>query len=179
MSDETGILTAGETASAVEKKPDAYLSELAARFQCSIPAVFYALKKMGITLKNVHLCRKIREKAGQIRERCGPKRVYMGESGVDQCLVREHGRAPRGTKVEDVKRGRKFQRTNVITAKIGDRIVASQCDSKNMTSPLFVEWFRKTLLQCIPKDVTVMIDNASFHPKKETASSDSSSRNPF
>ncbi|MDD3470952.1 MAG: IS630 transposase-related protein [Thermoguttaceae bacterium] len=36
---------------AVEKKPDAYLSELAALFQCSIPAVFYALKKMGITLK--------------------------------------------------------------------------------------------------------------------------------
>ena len=36
---------------AVEKKPDAYLSELASLFQCSIPAVFYALKKMKITLK--------------------------------------------------------------------------------------------------------------------------------
>ena len=94
------------------------------------------------------------------------KRVYLDESGVDPCLIREHGRAPRGTKVEDVKRGRKFQRTNVIAAKIGDRLVASQCDSQNRTSPLFVEWFRKTLLQCIPKDVTVMMDNASFHPKK-------------
>ena len=71
-----------------------------------------------------------------------------------------------GTKVEDVKRGRKFQRTNVIAAKIGDRPVASQCDSQNRTSPLFIEWFRKSLLQCIPKDVTVMMDNASFHPKK-------------
>ncbi|MDD3470940.1 MAG: IS630 transposase-related protein [Thermoguttaceae bacterium] len=30
---------------AVEKKPEAYLSELAALFQCSVPAVFYALKK--------------------------------------------------------------------------------------------------------------------------------------
>ncbi|MDD3470926.1 MAG: IS630 transposase-related protein [Thermoguttaceae bacterium] len=36
---------------AVEKKPDAYLSELTSLFQCSIPAVFYALKKMGIALK--------------------------------------------------------------------------------------------------------------------------------
>ncbi|MDD3470801.1 MAG: IS630 transposase-related protein [Thermoguttaceae bacterium] len=35
----------------VEKRPDAYLSELAALFQCSIPAVFYALKKMKVTLK--------------------------------------------------------------------------------------------------------------------------------
>ncbi|MDD3470823.1 MAG: IS630 transposase-related protein [Thermoguttaceae bacterium] len=40
---------------AVEKKPDAYLSELAALFQCSVPAVFYALKKMKITLKKRHL----------------------------------------------------------------------------------------------------------------------------
>ena len=36
---------------AIEKKPDAYLSELAALFQCGIPTVFYALKKMKITLK--------------------------------------------------------------------------------------------------------------------------------
>ena len=36
---------------AVQEKPDAYLEELAKPFNCSIPAVFYALKKMGITLK--------------------------------------------------------------------------------------------------------------------------------
>ncbi|MDD3470822.1 MAG: IS630 family transposase [Thermoguttaceae bacterium] len=105
-----------------------------------------------------------------MRKECGlnspKKRVYMDESGVDQCLVRERGRAPRGTKVDDVKRGQKFQRTNVVAAKIGRNMVVSQCYSKNRTSHLFVEWFRKTLLQCIPKDVTVMMDNASFHPKK-------------
>ncbi|MDD3469498.1 MAG: hypothetical protein PHE53_05895, partial [Thermoguttaceae bacterium] len=37
------------------------------------------------------------------------KRVYLDESGVDQCLVRERSRALRGTKVEDVKRGRKLE----------------------------------------------------------------------
>ncbi|MDO4585488.1 MAG: IS630 transposase-related protein [Planctomycetia bacterium] len=36
---------------AVLEKPDAYLEELAKPFKCSVPAVFYALKKMGITLK--------------------------------------------------------------------------------------------------------------------------------
>ncbi|MDD3469732.1 MAG: transposase [Thermoguttaceae bacterium] len=105
-----------------------------------------------------------------MRERCGPnprkKRVYLDESGVDQCLVRERSRAPRGTKVEDVKRGQKFQRTNVVAAKIGRNMVASRCYSQNRTSHLFVEWFHKTLIQCIPKDMTVMMDNASFHPKK-------------
>ena len=54
----------------------------------------------------------------------------MDESGLDQCLIRERGRAPRGTKVEDVKRGRKFQRTNVIAAKIGDRIAVAMLLSK-------------------------------------------------
>ncbi len=36
---------------AIKEKPDAYLEELAKPFNCSIQAVFYALKKMGITLK--------------------------------------------------------------------------------------------------------------------------------
>ena len=36
---------------AVEEKPDAYLSELAKPFGCTEQAVFYALKKMGITVK--------------------------------------------------------------------------------------------------------------------------------
>ena len=49
---------------------------------------------------------------------------------MDQCLIRERGRALRGTKVEDVKSGRKFQRTNVIAAKIGDRIVVAMLLSK-------------------------------------------------
>ncbi|MDD3471112.1 MAG: transposase [Thermoguttaceae bacterium] len=95
------------------------------------------------------------------------KQVYLDESGVDQCLVREHGRAPRGTKVDDVEHGRKFQRTNVVAAKIGRNMVASRCYSQNRTSHLFVEWFRKTLLQCIPIDTTVMMDNALFHPHRK------------
>jgi len=33
------------------ENPDAYLYELAELFECSSPAVFYALEKLGITLK--------------------------------------------------------------------------------------------------------------------------------
>jgi len=36
---------------AVEKKPDAFLYELAEQFGCSPPAVFYMLENMNITLK--------------------------------------------------------------------------------------------------------------------------------
>jgi transposase len=40
---------------AVSETPDAYLHELAQRFNCSAVAVFYALKKLGITLKKKSL----------------------------------------------------------------------------------------------------------------------------
>ena len=40
---------------AVEEFPDRELSELAEPFNCSPQAVFYALKRMGITLKKRHL----------------------------------------------------------------------------------------------------------------------------
>jgi transposase len=36
---------------AIEEKPDAYLSELAKPFGCTEQAVFYALKKLDITVK--------------------------------------------------------------------------------------------------------------------------------
>ena len=40
-----------ELKQAVEERPDAYLIELAELFQCSPQAVFYALRKLNITLK--------------------------------------------------------------------------------------------------------------------------------
>jgi len=48
------------------------------------------------------------------------KRVYVDESGIDKHLVREYGRAIRGVKVQDVKRGRKFSRINIIAARRKD-----------------------------------------------------------
>jgi transposase-like protein len=45
---------------AVTENPDAYLRELAQIFSCSAVAIFYALKKLKITLKkNIYLQRKI------------------------------------------------------------------------------------------------------------------------
>lgn len=95
------------------------------------------------------------------------KRVYIDESGVDKCFVREYGRALRGVKIEDTKRGKKYQRTNVVAARIGDRIVAPLCYTENMTGAAFSEWFRKSLVKSIPRGSTAIMDNASFHPKKK------------
>jgi transposase len=70
-------------------------------------------------------------------------------------------------KIEDVKNGRKFQRTNVIAAKIGDNIVAPFCYSWNTTSASFIEWFKTKFIKEVPKGTTAIMDNASFHPPKK------------
>jgi len=95
--------------------------------------------------------------------------VYVDESGVTTCLQREHGRAPRGEVVEDTVRGSKFERTNVIGAKCDGRHLAVEC-YKHTTDSAFIEnWFANSLLEVLPagEGYTVIMDNASFHRKKE------------
>lgn len=98
--------------------------------------------------------------------------MYVDECGVDKCFVREYGRAMRGVKIEDTKRGRKYQRTNVISARFktenGDiKHVATLCYTQNTNSEFFVEWFRKSLVKSVEKGSTIIMDNASFHPKRK------------
>ena len=95
------------------------------------------------------------------------KRVYVDESGINKCLVREHGRAMRGVKVEDTKRGKKFQRTNIIAAKMGNSIIAPLCYTENTTGAFFADWFRKVFVKSVPKGVTALMDNATHHPKRK------------
>ena len=40
--------------------------------------------------------------------------VYVDESGLEKDYVREYGRAKRGARLEDSKRGREIQRLNVV-----------------------------------------------------------------
>lgn len=44
-----------ELEKAVEEKPSAYLHELGVKFGCTKQAIFYALKRAGITYKKKHL----------------------------------------------------------------------------------------------------------------------------
>ena len=76
----------------------------------------------------------------------------------------------RGVKVCDTKRGKKFERTNVISArfKTSDGEVkhcATYCYTHNTDSAFFEEWFRKVLVKSIVRGSTIILDNASFHRK--------------
>ena len=94
------------------------------------------------------------------------KRVYVDESGVNTFLQREYGRALRGEIIEDVKRGNKFERVNVIGALCNNEYYAVECYNHSTNSDYFENWFVDNLLQEIPNGYTVIMDNARFHPKQ-------------
>jgi putative transposase len=78
-------------------------------------------------------------------------------------------RPPRGVKVEDCKRGRKFHRVNVVAAQIHDkngvRQTAALCYHGTMNGIKFEYWFENILLKSIKKGKTIIMDRARFHRK--------------
>jgi len=91
----------------------------------------------------------------------------VDESGCHEFYQREFGRALRGVRVEDVRRGRRFGRTNVIAAKCCDAILAPKIYCHTTNKRFFMDWFEFDLLSVVPPGHTIIMDNASFHPKKE------------
>jgi transposase len=71
-----------------------------------------------------------------------------------------------------VKRGRKFQRINVVAAQFEStdgeiNLIAPFCYIENTTGDLFESWFRTKLVKSVSKGSTIIMDNASFHRKKK------------
>jgi hypothetical protein len=95
------------------------------------------------------------------------KRVYVDECGIHKALQRERGRAVRGVRVEDVKRGRKFQRTNVIAGYCNGKFIADWCYPHSTNSMWFELWFKEFLIPATPKYSTIILDRASFHREKQ------------
>lgn len=93
--------------------------------------------------------------------------AYVDETGIDSYLYREYGYAPRGETVSGKIPGKKFQRTNIVAAKLGKHIVAPMQYNGMTDSTLFEFWFEQCLLPCLPEDAVIVMDNASFHRKKQ------------
>ena len=81
-------------------------------------------------------------------------------------MQREYARAPRGITVEDIKRGNKFERVNIIGALCNGAYYGIECYKQATDSEFFECWFEACLLEEIPKSSTVILDNATFHRKE-------------
>jgi transposase len=95
----------------------------------------------------------------------------VDECGIKEELKREFGRAGRGTKVEDTKRGRKFHRVNLAAAEIHVKdevkIIAPLCYTGSMNGGYFEMWVEDYLLPAVDKGSTIIMDNARFHRKSK------------
>ena len=93
--------------------------------------------------------------------------VYIDETGINTCIYREYGYAPKGQKVYAKISGRKFQRTNIVSGKMGNKIIAPMQYNGTTDSALFEFWFENCLLSSVGKGQTIVMDNAAFHRKSE------------
>jgi len=73
----------------------------------------------------------------------------------------------RGVKIEDVRRGRKYARTNIIAAKCDGEVLTFKTYKHTTNSNFFEDWFEFDLLSVVPCGHTIIMDNASFHRKKQ------------
>jgi len=94
------------------------------------------------------------------------KLKYIDETGLDEYLNREYGRAPRGEKVIEKQSGKKFKRTNILAAKCGDEIIEPLQYGGRTDHRLFETWFETRLCRALKADDVVVMDNATFHRKK-------------
>lgn len=99
-------------------------------------------------------------------------RVYVDESGCDDCLQREHGWSPLGERCFDARPGHATQRRSVVAAWAAQ----SETAQSALLAPLSFEgtchhrlfelWLRFFLSPMLRRGQVVILDNARFHRKK-------------
>ena len=95
------------------------------------------------------------------------KIVYIDESGVHQHYQRDKARAIRGVKVHAEKPGKRTKKINVIAGLCDNKHLAMRCYEHATTAAFFEDWFEWELLGVVPKRSVIIMDNASFHRKKQ------------
>jgi transposase len=96
------------------------------------------------------------------------KIFWVDESGINEHLIREHGRAPRGEKVYGERSGKKFDRHSVVSALNLGKFVAPFGYKGTCDTVLFETWVEKVLLPELFPDSVVILDNATFHKSEKT-----------
>ena len=89
---------------------------------------------------------------------------------MDSYLYREYAYSPKGVSVYSKVSGHKYKPIGVVAAQIGKQIVSPLQYEGTMDSDLFEQWFQECLLPALPADSVIVMDNASFHRKKQLIS---------
>lgn len=89
--------------------------------------------------------------------------VYIDESGFAHDMLRTHGYAPKGRRI-----GRQKGHTNAIGALIGKALLTVGLFKTNINADIFIAWIKQDLLPKLPENAVLVMDNATFHKRKDT-----------
>ena len=96
------------------------------------------------------------------------KRVYIDESGINEYLHRQNGRASKGEKVYGAVSGNRYHRESFIAAQNQSTIFAPFCYTGTCNTALFNVWLEKICIPELKPGDVLILDNASFHKSKAT-----------
>ena len=92
--------------------------------------------------------------------------TYLDECGFSEFMIRTDGYALRGNRCVCPSDHSNKKRTNVIGALVGKELIALQAFQTTIQSEQ-VKLFLKKLIPLFEKKTLFVMDNASFHKKKE------------
>ena len=91
--------------------------------------------------------------------------VYVDESGATEYYDREYGLAPRGEKVYGDVSGKRYKRTNIVSAQCGKEKIAPFVYEWATKHVWFEVWFEWHLCPNLLPGKVIIMDNALFHRK--------------
>jgi len=91
--------------------------------------------------------------------------AYVDETGIDRHMDRPYAWSPKGVPAPWWVPGRRYERTGIVAAQLGGRVVAPMQYGGTMDAALFESWFGGALLPCIGRGRVIVMDNARFHRK--------------
>ncbi|WP_320410346.1 IS630 family transposase [Candidatus Hamiltonella defensa] len=97
----------------------------------------------------------------------GKSLVYLDESGFAHDMPRLYGYATRGQRCFGTHDWQAKGRTNVIGALLGATLIAVGLFNCSINSDVFYAWVTQELLPALPHPCVMMMDNASFHKRKD------------
>jgi transposase len=93
--------------------------------------------------------------------------VYIDESGFAHDMPRTHGYAPSGKRCYGSHDWHAKGRTNVIGALLGTILLTTGLFNTNINANIFHQWVIRDLLPVLPQGAVVVMDNATFHKRKD------------
>ena len=93
--------------------------------------------------------------------------IYVDESGFEQYYYREHCYCLKGQTVTGKVSGKKFARKSIVAGQVNGKVIAPIVYNGTMDYIFFEQWVEECLIPETKPDDVIILDNASFHRKKQ------------